>query len=424
LQETAARHEKTPSLFYDEGVVGVYRNDFGVNDVRDIASAFGVYVASLESNETGPPNAISHSNHSNHSNRSNAVVLAGDGRPITAEIVAAASEGLRWAGCPVVDIGSATAACLVSAVTSSKARGGLLVGNPGQEPHVVGLKFWTAGGHPLSLGGSLEPVIALHRNGVHRPTRIFGDIERCQADGPYLESLASHYHGLRPLRVVLDSASISFTKYFDHLTASTACSVVPCRVIRSELPTQVREDKAHFAACVDGDGETCRILDDQGREVSPEALMWLLIRHLAAHGFVDEHNTPKNTTSNVSKTLVVLEHGDSPSEASRWLLQGVSQLGIGVVFSRPYRSEMASAMRQHAALLGGGGSGRFWYPAAQESFSPQEMSIPDNTCARGDAGNGYVPQLDALMTLTTLLEILSRDDTPLSALLDHKSVLG
>jgi len=59
-------------------------------------------------------------------------------------------------------------------------------------------------------------------------------------------------------------------------------------------------------------------------------------------------------------------------------------------------------MRQHGAILGGGPSGRFWYA--------------------GHAAAG-LPLPDALMTLTLLLELLSRTDDPLSVVLDREAAI-
>ncbi len=185
-------------------------------------------------------------------------------------------EGLRFGGCDVVDIGLATAACLAFAIHHLQAAGGILVGNPGHEPHIVGLQFWDAQSRPLSAGGSLEPVAERYQAGADRPTRSCGAVNRFQADGPYLATFAEHYHALRPLRVVVDSASTPLLEYLRKLAATVACQIVPSRSTQRDLPAQIRADSAHFAACVDGDGETCRILDQQGRTVSAEKLVLLL----------------------------------------------------------------------------------------------------------------------------------------------------
>jgi phosphomannomutase len=93
--------------------------------------------------------------------------------------------------------------------------------------------------------------------------------------------------------------------------------------------------------------------------------------------------------------IIVLEDGTSPAVARQ-----LESIGGQVVFSDPRRSEMATAMREHDALLAGGPSRRFWHSC--------------NGC----------PLPDALMTLTLLLVILSRSDRRLSEVLDREAALG
>jgi len=380
LAETRPRGEAR-SVFHDEGAGGVYLNDLGPSVARDIAAAFG----QLLPLPLGESRGQGHAQGETASHKT--IVLAGDGRPIAAELVAAASEGLRLSGCDVADIGPATAACLAFAVDHLQAAGGILVGNPGTEPHVVGLKFWAAGGNPLSAGGSLEPLVQLYQTGIGRPTGAFGALRRFQAETPYLAALASRYHALRPLRVVLDSASLPLAKYLEELTAATACRVVLCRTTREELPKQVRHHGAHFAARIDGDGETCRVLDEQGCPVPAERLLLLLVRHIL------------HTAFEQSAAHVVLEDGTPQSLVDR--LERYSR-GLTAPGRPAGRSAMAAAMRQHGAILGGGPSGRFWH-------------------------TGYaagLPLPDALMTVTLLLELLSRTDDPFSVVLDREAAIG
>jgi phosphomannomutase len=394
LAETRPRGEAR-SVFHDEGAGGVYLNDLGPAVARDIAAAFGCLLLGEDRDKV-------HSQSEAASDK--AIVLAGDGRPLTAELVAAASEGLRLSGCDVVDIGPATAACLAFAVDHLQAAGGILVGNPGIEPHVVGLKFWSAGGSPLSAGGSLEPLAQLYQTGVGRPTRAFGALRRFQAETPYLAALASHYHALRPLRVVLDSASLPLAKCLEELTAATACRVVLCRTTREELPKQVRGHAAHFAACIDGDGETCRVLDEQGRPVPAERLLLLLISIVGGDSSRRSATAPRSSATGVAShrlpvAHVVLEEGTPPSLVNR--LERYSR-GLTAPGRPAGRSAMATAMRQHGAILGGGPSGRFWHT--------------------GHAAAG-LPLPDALMTVTLLLELLSRTDDPLSVVLDREAAI-
>jgi len=278
------------------------------------------------------------------------IVLAGDGRPIAAELVAAVAEGLRWSGCDVVDIGPATAACMAFTMHHLQADGGVLVANPGLAPHEVGLQFWTAGPRPLSAGGGLESVAQLAETDPGRPTRRCGRMRRFQADEPYLAALSDHYHALRPLRVVVDSASKPLLHYLQRLCATVACEIIPLRAARRDLPDQIRAEEAHFAVQIDGDGETCRVFDEQGREAPPERLLLLLAA---------EESTPVQ------------------------------------VVTGPRRADVSRIMREHGAMLGFGPGARYWHSMAG------------------------VPLPDALMTVTWLLELLSRGDEPFSGVLDR-----
>ena len=365
LAETSPRGEPR-SLFHDEGAGGVYLNDLAPAAARDIAAAFGVAVRLPVGSQAPGPNP--------------SVVLADDGRPLTVELVAAVGEGLRWSGCDVIDIGPATAACLAFAVHHLQTDGALLVGNPSNEPRIVGLQFWAAGPRPLSTGGSLEPIAERYRAGVDRPVRVEGRLRRFQADVPYLAGLAEHYHALRPLRVVVESASKPLLDGLKKLAATVACKVIPSRAAQSDLAEQVRADAAHFAVCVDGDGETCRVLDQTGRIVPPERLLPAL-------------SLLQTPMTGGSPQTVVLEEGTSPAVVRR-----LEQLGFGVVGGGVRRADMAAAMQRVGAMLGGGVSGRFWHV---------------------ESG---VPLPDGLMTITQLLKLLSRTDEPLSTVLDREAV--
>jgi len=271
-------------------VGGVYLNDLDPLAARQIAAALGVRLL-------------------RRSPRAPLLAVAGDGRAMTCEMVAAAGEGLRWAGCNVVDIGPATAACLRFAAAHLRAAGGLMVGNPGDRPHLVALKFFDAaagsagggetadllrteqeitvpgkGAVPFSLRENRDspPVIPglILRDrrlpGVDRPTRTFGSLRRFQAEKPYLATLADSYHALRPLRLLLDSTCAPLIGYLRELTAPTACRIVLRRDAGERVPEQIIADKAHFAVSTDGDGETVAVFDQRGRRVERRRLAALL----------------------------------------------------------------------------------------------------------------------------------------------------
>ena len=425
LAETS-RRGRPRSLFHAEGAGGVYLKDLSPAVARDIAAAFATVVVLAK------PQAVSETDNLQISKSPNpqiprpVILLAGDGRPLTAELVAAAAEGLRSTGCNVVDIGPSTAPCLALAVGHLQAAGGILIGNPGEDSHSVGMKFWAAGPRPLSgdcpdfrtsengtvpftpgAGVSLEAIIRRYEAGVAPPARNHGQLRRYEADQPYLAPIAEHYHALRPLRVVVDSASRPTLDFLQRLAATVACQIIPTRSTRAELPRQILADAAHFAACIDGDGETCRVLDEQGHKVPPERLLLLLAASTDEFPIVGGDSCRRlpdalsqSATGVASYNAkpagaVVLESGSTSAIDER-----LERLGISVARSSSRRADMAAAMLKHGATLGGGPSGRFWHLAAG------------------------LPLCDALMTVTRLLIALSRGDAPLSQVLDRDAPFG
>jgi len=452
LLETRPRGLPRP-LFDDEGAGGVYLNDLTPGIARDMAAALGVALqrrdglgatAGLLSSVGGTvgqaghrpkvgrgtaqsefdgspalkgtvPFSLRENRDSPQENRDSpqenrdsppaepVVVMAGDGRPMSCELVAAVGEGLRWAGCRVVDIGPATAACLTFAIDHLAASGGILVGNPGEKPQTVGLKFW-AGRQPLSAGGTLDALQQMYQAGVDRPTRRYGPLRRFQAELPYLAGLAGYYHALRPLRFVLESSCGPLVEYLKKLTGSVACRIIECR--SANAPGRISErtvaEGAHFGVAVGSDGETCRLYDEQGRRVPAERMLLLVAGHLLGDcpyfrfGDCPDFRAAKMGLSpSPTQRTVVLEEGTTAEVADT-----IRAASGRVVLSGARRAEMAAAMRAPGGLLGGGPSGRLWYDS------------------------DGVPLPDALRTLTLLLVLLSQSDRPLSEVLDRLTPRG
>ena len=359
LTETRSRGRQT-RLFDDEGAAGVYLNDLDPTIAQRMAAALGAF---LKRQQGKRPRGKRQPN-SSHT-ESPKVVVAGDGRPIAPEIVAATVEGLRWAGCDVVDLGPATAPSLAFALAKCQAAGGLLVGNPPGGPQTIGLKFWTDGPASMAPGSVLEAIHTLFETPPSRPQRRYGRLSRFQIDSDYLAPLAQHYHALRPLRFVLDTTSGPLVGYLDRLIADTACQILPPPAAAG----------AHFAVHIDDDGERCRLTDERGCPVTPERLLVLLARHLRTDG-------PRGP--------IVLEEG-----TSRRTVDEIRSLGRHVLTSDPRRAEMNLTMNNHRAILGGGVTGRYWFRSVAGHYAA-----------------------DALLAVSHLLKTLSQTDQPLSTVLD------
>ncbi len=389
------RQEPLRPRFHDEGVGGLYENELTPAHARRMAAALGLCLRQTPLSPRGrgvggegarPPKAEVTSG-------TPLAVVAGDGRPLGAALLAAVSEGLRWAGCDLVDIGPATAPCLVLAIGQLAAAGGILVGNPDGQPRQAGLKFFAPGPAPISGGPWLEAIEQPRARGRGRyplgasgallsaaldARACYGSLRRVQAEAAYLAGLSPFYHALRPLRFALDARCPPVLDYLQKLTAPVACRLLPCRT--GHVGEEVLAGRAHFGLSIEDDGETCRLWDEQGRPVPPETLLLLLARHLLAQQ---------------AGGVVIVEAEASPALAGK-----IAALGGRAVAADPSRAAMAAAMRQHDALLGGGPSGRLWHAV------------------------GRLPLADALRTLTLLLVLLSRDDRPLSEVLDAEAAAG
>ena len=285
LVETRPRANRPP-LFGDEGASGVWLNDLGPATARKMGVALGCYVRDRQPDAETP-----------------VVLVAGDGRPIMAELVTAATEGLRWTGCHVVDLGRASAGGMALALGRLSADGGLLLGNPGRQ-HLVGLKFYERDAAPLSAGGPLEIVQDRFENPMDRPTRRYGSLRRLQADGAYLAWLAQHYHALRPLRLVLDTPCRPLAEVFARLVEPFDIRITTHAGPRDRLPEAVRGEAAHFAARADDDGETCEVWDERGQAVAAERLLLLVAGHLLGQqpgrAVVVERDTSAATVAKLS----------------------------------------------------------------------------------------------------------------------------
>jgi phosphomannomutase len=357
LKEVERRAEPY-RLFHPEGVAAIYWNQLTLPDACGLAKAMGLWLRQ-QPGHAEPPKAL----------------VAGDGRPLTPELVSAVVEGFRWAGCATVEIAAATSACTAMTVSHLACDGGILVGNPTGDAQTVGLKFFGPEGRPLSCGGALEAIEQLFRRGGDRPTRRFGSLNRFQAEVPYLTRLADDYHGLRPLRFVLATNCQPLERHLHSLLASTACQYANCATTSQGLLEQIRQQGAHFGLHVDDDGERSVVYDELGRAVAAERLAALVLGEL----LVEE-----------SEAVAVLDQ----TIAGRWMERFAGRLR-SVACASASRAKMCRTMAEHSAVFGGNAEGRFWYRLGPTCWAA-----------------------DALQTLTLLLRHLSRSDQPLSAVLD------
>lgn len=285
----------SPELFDDHGASGLVGESFDATTARRLASAFAVLLVNRI-----PANSLS-------------VVVAGDGRPATADLVAAACDGLRWGGCEVIELPASTAASLLFTQRHYAASAALLVGNASARPRGVSLRFYGPHARPLSAtpepGGFSLPELRRHfGQNINRPARHYGAWRRGSAEQEYLATLRGYFHALRPLKFVLDAASAPLVRYLSQLLAR-----VGCQTISPTDAVQLPAETCHFACWVDGDGETCRVYDEAGNLIEPAVLQSLFTDLVP--GSADPGSGPAAESDALLKLallLTVLSQSDRP----------------------------------------------------------------------------------------------------------------
>jgi len=376
LQSTERRVERK-SLFTTEGVRGVYLNELTRKKVDAMAASLAgllwedaPLVGRLDGSKrrnrrTGPTVAVGH-----------------DERPSSPDIVTGVVAGLRRMGCQVIDISMTTKPCFSFTVDHVQAAAGIYVTGGGCEPSWTGLDFVGRDAMPFSRGTNLERLEDRLQHPLSRATRHAGQHRTFQAFIPYEAGLWKHFHALRPLKVAYACSTRLVRR-----TLQRIFEMLPCRLISSEIPNRGRNlldpndadvkrvaaavihQNADLGLLIDDDGGRCSFFDEQGTLV-PSCRVSRLIAELV---LADQPGgTVLVETPAVNKLRPAIE------EAAGKCVDGGTTL-----------AEMFQSMRRHQAVFGGGDSGRFW--------------VHEN-----------IPSCDAVLTLSKVLKLLSRSDTPFS----------
>ena len=360
---TAWRHRGEREFVCSEAIAGRYGEELDAKSAWSWGAAFGVRLA-----QELPGTAIR-------------VAVGSDGRGLSAELVQAVAEGVRWTGAACVDCGETTAPGIAWMQRALETEGALLIGNPLGLAQSAGIRFWGPVARPWSSPGELDTLLELTSSGIDRPGRTSGLSSRQPMHALYLDTFREAYHALRPVKLVLDTACRRLTLDLNQLLENVACRMLPLRRVGEigKRPTapltgehaiarQVRGEAADFGIWIDGDGEACRVWDELGEPVSGEVLLFVLLQAV-------DDNAPRN---------IVLESDSFPAIAKT-----IKSRGFIVKAGDTTRQSMHDQIAKFTPAWGGGPSGRLWLAS-------------------------HSPAPDSLLTLTRLLQLLSRSDRPLS----------
>lgn len=377
------RRATVPISFTGEILQGDVGRDLTADLARSTARWFGIWLHNKASHGDAPR-----------------VIVAGDGRPLTAPLVAAVSEGLTWSGCCVIDVGRVIVPAAIDAQTELQADATVTVGNAPGHPQTASIRFFASQGRSVLID-ELAPIHAPLSSIPARPTRHAPPALRATVHQSYLDRLRQYFHALRPLKFVLDTPSPTVIEWTAELLDQVACSAILLRGARryvgehaleapgtiQDQPTgvkrhqprdvvrAVKEEAAHFGASIDGDGHALNVWDETGRKLHPEELFCVI----ATLGQLDS----------AGKRVVVTY------DSQTGIVEALRLRGFEVLLVSAETPDMTTAMLTHDATLGLGPDGRIWH-------------------------RNHVPMVDAMQSLAALLVALSQSDRPLSAIADQK----
>jgi phosphomannomutase len=320
------------------------------------------------------------------------MLVVRDMRPSGVELSRAFAEGARAAGAWITDLGMASTDFLYFAAGSLDAPGVMFTAshNPA---NYNGIKFCQAGARPIGQDTGLIEIQRLAVEYLRRPPAGPPGPEPDHQD--LLEAYAAHVRSfvdvssLRPLKVIADTANgmgglvapivfrplpFDLTVLFGELDGTfpnhPADPIQPEN--QADLKRAVVEQGADVGLAFDGDADRVFLVDEQGTTVSGSLTTALVATSMLA----------KHPGATILYNLI----------CSKVVPEVIAELGGVGVRTRVGHSFVKAVMAETGAVFGGEHSGHYYFA--------------DNY--RADSG---------LIAALVVLELMSRSDRPLSALL-------
>ena len=366
--EQVLQAPEPPRLFQTNGVRGLYLNQLTRNEASQVAAAFASTLREVaeiwRSRQPNPPPP----------GRWLKVVFGHDSRPSSPNLAIAAATVLRQHGCELIDLSWSVRPQLDAVLRSSGADGAFFVTGHGSPVGWNGFDLVGPDGVVWSLGGMLDIVEQRFQQSCPRPEREAAPHAQHHALSETLPQLRTELHGLRPLRVAVESPEPILGQILRAVQPDWPGELMlggSSVAIFSEQGRRVAEQKATLDATfhLAEDARQCELFDETGQSVPDHRVLFGLGELL-----LDEH----------PHVDVVLS--DAMFERCGW---AVERCGPGyLVFHRGGSTEEQLIRTMHAmnSPLGVDGTGRYWIRR-----------------------EGHI-RCDGLLTVAMILRSLSRSD--------------
>jgi phosphomannomutase/phosphoglucomutase len=306
------------------------------------------------------------------------IAVGRDGRLSGPEMAGALIEGLRAAGCDVIDIGAAPTPVLYFATYHLNIGSGVSVTGSHNPPDYNGFKI-VLGGETLSEG-AIQDLYARISEG--RYTSGNGGLQRMDVSRDYIGRITDDVMIERKLKIVVDCGNGIPGAVAPQVLEGIGCEVLPlfCEVDGTfpnhhpdpsdpqnlkDLILSVKQTNADLGIAFDGDGDRLGVVTADGEMIFPDRLLMLFAKDVL--------------TRNPGATIIY--DVKCTGKLQPWILQA----GGSPIMWRTGHSLIKAKMREVNSPLGGEMSGHIFFKERWYGFD------------------------DGLYAGARLLEILSRE---------------
>ena len=282
------------------------------------------------------------------------IAVGRDGRLSGPELSAALIEGLRAAGCDVIDIGAAPTPVLYFATYHLNIGSGVSVTGSHNPPDYNGFKI-VLGGETLSEG-AIQDLYARISEG--RYTSGNGGLQRMDVTRDYIGRITDDVMIERRLKIVVDSGNGIAGAVAPQVLEGIGCEVLPlyCDVDGTfpnhhpdpsdpqnlrDLILSVKQTNADLGIAFDGDGDRLGVVTAEGEMIYPDRLLMLFAKDVL--------------TRNPGATIIY--DVKCTGKLQPWILQA----GGSPIMWRTGHSLIKAKMRETEAELAGEMSGHFFF---------------------------------------------------------------
>ncbi|WP_428939077.1 phosphomannomutase/phosphoglucomutase [Fontivita pretiosa] len=320
------------------------------------------------------------------------IVVGRDMRPSSPDLSRALSDGIRSVGFNIIDVGMVDTSFIYFAINHLDTVGGIQTTASHNPVQYNGFKISGPKAKPIGAATGLDDIKRIASMLRVGQTGVQGKYDEIDLWGPYRDHVLKFLDLRRPLRVAIDASNgmagkmvpavfggvkgLEIIPILFEITGSFVHEPNPLVEANLQmLKDKVTQTKPDLGACFDGDADRCMFVDEQGRTIGCDLITALLAR--------DFLSMPENRGATIVYDL----------RSSHVVLDEIKAAGGVPKRDRVGHAFIKKTLSETKAVFGGELSGHFYFR--------------DNFCADSGA-----------IAFARVLSVLSKQDKPLSALID------